>query len=148
MNTLVINQTHVFISFIFIGIIISFIFDLFRLIRISYKFSNISVILQDTLFWLLSGIIIIYSILILNSGEIRVYLFFSMFLGIVIYTCFISTYIIKIGNKILHIFNIFVKALYSMINICFNICINIQRKFIYSIKNFSKKILRIERRIL
>jgi len=58
-----------------------------------------------------AGIIILYSVFKLNSGEIRMYLFFSMLLGIIIYTIFISRYIILIGKNIfkllINTFNMF-----------------------------------------
>ena len=99
------EQIKIFLIFIFVGIIISLIFDIFRILRKVYKFSNVLIYLQDILFWLLTGIIILHSIFEYNSGSIRIYLFFSMFIGIIIYTCTISQYILNIGVYMLKLIN-------------------------------------------
>lgn len=117
---LVNHQLKIFFIFILLGIIISFIFDIFRILRKTYRFTNIMIYIQDILFWLLTGIIILHSIFTYNSGEIRLYLFFSMFIGIVIYTCSISHYTIEIGTLILKTINKTTTFLYKPFKIIYN----------------------------
>ena len=56
------NQVYTFFIFILNGLLIGILFDTFRILRKSFKFSNIITNLQDIIFWILSGLILIYSI--------------------------------------------------------------------------------------
>ena len=94
------NEFSVFLAFVLIGIIISFIFDFFRILRCVYKTPDFVTILEDIAFWLISGIILLLGIFVLNDGNIRGYLFIGLFSGV-----FISKNIINIGTKILNLFN-------------------------------------------
>ena len=51
-----------FLQFVLIGVIISIIFDFFRSYRMNKKVSNISVMIQDILFFVIATIIIIMGI--------------------------------------------------------------------------------------
>ena len=73
------SQEQVFILFFIIGAIIGVIFDFFRVIRKTFKVPDYITFIQDILFFILSGIIIIYGIIILNNGEIRLFLFLAIF---------------------------------------------------------------------
>lgn len=109
------EQIQTFLIFIVVGIIISLIFDIFRILRKVYKFSDMLIYMQDILFWLLTGIIILQSIFIFNSGDIRVFLFFGIFIGVFVYTSLFSQYIIKIGTIILNVFNKIINLIYTQI---------------------------------
>ncbi len=99
------NEFNVFLAFVLIGIIISFIFDFFRILRCVYKTPDFVTILEDIAFWLISGIILLLGIFVLNDGNIRGYLFIGLFSGVCLYIVFISKNIINIGTKILNLFN-------------------------------------------
>ena len=79
------NEFNVFLSFVLIGLIIGFLFDFFRILRRSYKTPDAVTIIEDSIFWITSGILILLGIFVLNEGKIRAYLFIGMFLGIVFY---------------------------------------------------------------
>ena len=82
------NEFNVFLAFVLIGIIISFIFDFFRILRCVYKTPDFITILEDVAFWLISGIILLLGIFVLNDGNIRAYLFLGLFSGICVYIVF------------------------------------------------------------
>ena len=98
---MVTNQ--VFLSFIFIvnGIVIGLLFDFFRILRKTFKTKDIVTYIQDILFWILTGIILLYSIFTFNNGEIRLFMFLAIMIGISIYMLIFSSYIIKINVYIL-----------------------------------------------
>ena len=98
------SQEQVFILFFIIGTIIGIIFDFFRVIRKSFKIPDHITFIQDILFFIMAGIIIIYGIIILNSGEIRLFLFLAIFFGMLIYFLTIS--------------NLYVIILYEIVNLC------------------------------
>lgn len=133
------QQLKTFLIFIVVGIIISFIFDIFRILRKTYKFTNIMIYIQDILFWLLTGIIILHSIFTYNSGELRIYLFFSIFIGIVLYTCSISTHIIDIGTIILKIINKLIIILFKPFKFLQDKLVKQIQKISYTVNKAVKK---------
>ena len=54
-----VNQTYLFIIFTIVGIIIGILFDIFRILRKSFKTKDIVTHIEDIFFWILTGIIII-----------------------------------------------------------------------------------------
>lgn len=94
---MVVKQTYLFLMFLLNGLIIGIFFDFFRILRKSFNTSDIVTYIEDFLFWLLTGILILYSIFTFNNGEIRIYMFIGIILGITFYMLTISTYIIKIN---------------------------------------------------
>ena len=56
------NQAYLFLIFSITGILIGALFDIFRALRKSFKTSNIITYIEDIVFWLLTGTLIIYNI--------------------------------------------------------------------------------------
>ena len=100
---MVTNQAHLFLIFIINGILIGLLFDMFRISRKVIKTSNFITYIEDILFWILTGIIILYSIFVFNNGQLRFYMFLGIILGAICYLLFISSYVIKINVKIINI---------------------------------------------
>ncbi len=118
------SQEQIFIFFFIIGIIIGIIFDVFRSIRKVIKSNNVITFIQDLLFIIISGNLIIYSIIKLNNGFIRFYIFLAITIGI-------SIYFLTISNICAIILTIFIK-----------IFINILKYPIKSYKVLAKKYLK------
>lgn len=95
------NQAYIFIIFVIVGIIIGIIFDFFRILRKSFKTRDFITYIEDIVFCILTGFILLYSIFKFNSGEIRIYMFFGVLIGCTIYMLTISKYFIKINVFIL-----------------------------------------------
>ncbi len=104
-------QLYNFCIFIVLGIIISFIFDVFRILRKKFKTNNFFTYIEDISFWLISGSLIILAIFKFNEGELRFYIFIGILIGIVIYimlfTKFINSILLKILTPIKKILDIF-----------------------------------------
>ncbi len=101
---MVTNQTNLFLIFIVNGIIIGLLFDFFRVLRITFKTSDIITYIEDILFWILTGSIILYSVFTFNNGEIRLFLFLGILLGCICYMLTLSSYIIKTNTTIINFF--------------------------------------------
>ena len=56
------NQAYLFLVFTLTGFIIGALFDVFRILRKSFKTSDFITYLEDILFWALTGFLIIYNI--------------------------------------------------------------------------------------
>lgn len=151
------SQAILFLIFAINGLIIGILFDFFRITRRSFKTGIILTSIEDIIFWILTGLIILYSIFIFNNGIIRGYMFIGLSCGIILYLLTLSSFFIKINVSIINfikriviiIFNILsipIKFLYNLllkaISIIFrpfsNIFINIKHHF----STFATKILK------
>ena len=97
------NQAYLFLIFAVNGIAIGLLFDLFRILRKSFKTNDFFTYIEDIIFWILTGIILLYSIFTFNNGEIRLFMFLGLFIGILMYMLMISSYIIKINVYIINL---------------------------------------------
>ena len=120
-----INQAYLFLIFVLDGFIIGLLFDFFRILRKTFKTSDIITYIQDILFWILTGLVVLYSIFIFNNGEMRIYIFLGILIGIVLYILLLSKYIIKINvfiiNKIKWFISIILKIIFMPFKFIFNI---------------------------
>ena len=88
------NQANLFVIFSLVGIIIGLLFDIFRVLRKVFKTKDILTYIEDILFWILTGIIIIYSMYRFCDGELRFFMMVGIMFGSIIYILSISKYII------------------------------------------------------
>lgn len=145
---MVTNQAYLFFIFTINGIIIGLLFDFFRIARKVFNTNDIVTYLEDILFWILAGAIVLYSIFVFNNGVLRLYMFLGILLGAFVYMLFVSSYIIKINIKIINIlksiFKIFIlpfSFIYKLLHKIFLkpitfLFINIRKNF----TNFDTKI--------
>ena len=89
------QQLFCLITFMITGIAIGCLFDIFRILRRSFKTVDWVIFLQDILFWIIAGFIMLFSIFTFNHGEIRAYIFVGILLGIILYILTISKFLIK-----------------------------------------------------
>ncbi len=124
------NQLELFLIFIINGIIIGILFDIFRVLRKTFKTNDLVTYLEDILFWILTGIIVLYSIFTFNNGEIRLFMFIAIFIGSIIYLFLFSSYFIKINVTILNILKNIILKIIKIIGIPFKyICMFIRKIF-------------------
>lgn len=128
---MVTNQAYLFIIFTINGIIIGILFDIFRILRRSFKTTDIITYVQDILFWILAGFILLYSIFTFSNGEIRFYMFLGVFLGCLIYMLMFSKYFIKINVKIVTFIKEIVAKLISILIFPIKILANFFKKVLF-----------------
>ena len=100
---MVANQAYVFFIFTINGILIGLLFDFFRILRKAIKTSNFITYVEDIIFWILTGFIILYSIFVFNNGELRLFVFLGILIGVLVYMFFISEYFIRYNIKMINI---------------------------------------------
>lgn len=142
---MVINQATLFLIFILNGFLVGVLFDIFRIIRKTFKTKDIVTYIQDILFWILTGFLIIYFVFNFSEGEIRGYMFIAIVLGIGMYilTCskiitIISVYILNKIIRACEIITIPFKYIIKQMFLLFKQC----AKKVKNIK-FSKKMPKI-----
>ena len=79
------SQAMLFLLFALDGVIIGILFDFFRILRRRFSTGNILTALEDVIFWISTGLILLYSIFVYNNGVIRGYMFLGAFCGITLY---------------------------------------------------------------
>ena len=145
------NQVYVFAIFILNGFLIGILFDIFRILRKSFKTPDFITYIEDILFWISSALLLLYSIFKFNNGELRMYIFLGIISGFLVYFLIfsklfvdISVYTIKLIKKLINMliivpFRFFVKTINKIIyKPTIFLCVNmtkIFKKMIY----FSKK---------
>lgn len=98
---MIMNQVYLFFIFIANGVLIGILFDFFRILRKSFKTSDILTYIEDFLFWILTGFSILYFMFVFNNGEIRLFMFLGIAVGITLYMLIFSSFLIKINVTII-----------------------------------------------
>ena len=141
------NQAYIFMAFSIVGVTIGILFDFFRIIRKTIKTNDFFTYIEDILFWILTGIIIIFSMYYFCDGELRFFMVIGIVLGAIIYLLTISRYVIKISIFFINIIKkIIINPIYAIIRFfkkkilrqIFIICINFRKNFIRILKKYKK----------
>jgi len=137
------SQIYILIAFFITGICIGLLFDIFRVSRKAFKTPNILIYIEDVLFWILSGIIVLYSIFIFNNGEMRLFMFLGIILGGIMYMVLLSSYIIKINVKIIKLIQKILEILFIPLKLIYKYLVKFLLKpslfiFINIRKNITK----------
>lgn len=112
---MVTNQAYLFIIFIANGFFIGLLFDFFRILRKVIKTSDFITYIEDILFCILTGSTLLYSIFVFNNGEIRLFMFLAIIIGIATYIIFLSSYVIKVNVTIINIFKNIVLKIFAIL---------------------------------
>lgn len=126
-----INQAYLFLIFALNGFVIGLLFDFFRILRKSFKTTDIITYLEDILFWILAGFTVLYSIFVFNNGEIRIYMFLAILIGVILYMLILSSYIIKINVYIIDKIKFYTKSVLNIILIPFKFIFKILKKILF-----------------
>lgn len=141
-NNLIIVQLYSLLIFTISGILVGIFFDIFRVLRKSFKTSDLLTYIEDILFWIITGIFLLFIIFKFNNGEIRSYVIIGLILGIIIYMLAISKHFININVKIIS----FIKKIFKILSYPIKLILNILRKillkpisfFVINIKKINK----------
>ncbi|MGB4311829.1 MAG: spore cortex biosynthesis protein YabQ [Natronincolaceae bacterium] len=89
------QETHILLITICGGILIGFMYDLYRIFRGLFKPKKIATMLQDSVFWVFIFIAAFYVLVFSNEGAIRYYNFLGFALGAGFYGLSLSALVIK-----------------------------------------------------
>ena len=123
MSTFFNSQIGIFLIYLIAGVLICLLYDICRALRKTVKTPDLVTYIEDTIFWILVAIFLIYLIFVLNSGEIR----FFMFIAILYYFT-LSKYFMNISVHILTFVKIIVKKLLSILLIPLKLFLRINKK--------------------
>ncbi len=142
MESTVLNQAYLLLVYLISGLLIGMIFDIFRVFRRTFKTSDFFTYIEDILFWIITGIFLIFVLFRFSSGEIRIYNILGLSIGFLFYIIFISKCFIKINVKILkfikNILNKIIKIILYPIRFIFKIIRKIFTPFTFFVINIKK----------
>lgn len=125
------NQAYLFLIFVINGILIGVLFDMFRILRRTFKTTDLVTYIEDIAFWILAGFLTLYFIFCYNNGEIRLYIFTGILLGTLMYMLTISKYLIQFSVSIItYIKNIMLHVL-KILLYPFKIIMKILKKVLF-----------------
>lgn len=141
------NQIYLFAIYMLCGIVIGIGFDIFRVLRKSFRTSDMVTYIEDILFGILTGIFLIIMLFIFNNGQLRFFIFIAIFLGLLLYLLTISKYFIKINviiltfiKKLVHMILYPIQKLYKIMTKPFYfLIINLKKLHIRKSKKLSNK---------
>lgn len=133
------QQFSVFLNFCLIGMIIGFVFELFRAFGKVFQFRRRAFFFVDLFLCLLATFYICFALFLWNYGEVRFYIFLALILGMILYYLIISRYIYK---YLILTFK-FVRSMQDFINekriICIRLCYGLKKYFLKEKENQNEK---------
>ena len=107
MSYQIVEESHFFLYSLCLGFVISFIYDIIRLIRNLIPHHWFFISLEDILFWIFTSIVQFLLLYKVNNGMIRWYSIAAALLGMVLYIKSLGQYMVAYMShfirKILHI---------------------------------------------
>jgi spore cortex biosynthesis protein YabQ len=110
------SQIHVFLYSVAGGILIAFIYDIFRLKRRAVKTAAVFIYLEDIAFWMVVAVIMLAVLYYGNEGEIRGYIFLAVIFGVFIYLLLLS-------KIVMNVFMFILKIIYRIFSFVINIMV-------------------------
>ncbi len=96
MNMYSVNQeAYILLATIYGGILIGFIFDLYKVVRGIFHPKKFATNLQDIIFWTIITLVAFYILIFSNHGDLRFYNFLGFMLGVGLYQYLLSKPIVK-----------------------------------------------------
>lgn len=143
------NQASQFLSAIFAGMILSCIYDVFRIFRNVIKHNSIWVNVEDFFYWNFVGIFLYVLIFYSNDGILRWFIIASAILGAFLYNIGIGRFMVKYLSVLINfIINNLLKKPVKRATILFVKVLKIPTKFIkhkLSVRLERRKAVKIKR---
>lgn len=89
------NQFLMVLYSLMLGAFLGIFYDIFRILRLLINPKNLSVFIQDIIYFLISGFVTFVFVLIMNSGESRFYILAGEALGWILYHVSLGDFIYK-----------------------------------------------------
>ncbi|MBW4828008.1 MAG: spore cortex biosynthesis protein YabQ [Clostridiaceae bacterium] len=114
-------QAYVFFTVFYGGLVVGFIYDVYRGFRYYLNPKKIITFIEDLVFWILATLIVFYILIKSNWGELRGYIFIGLFLGLYLYLKLLSKLIYPILLRFLRLLCLIMKKIIKVIIFPFNL---------------------------
>ncbi len=115
MLSTVASQSNLLLFSMLAGVLTGMLFDLYRVLRGFENPNKILTFIEDTLFWILTSIIVFIFLLKTNYAYMREYVYITIALGILIYISVLSKSFIKVEYKVIGIIIKFTRIIFNYV---------------------------------
>lgn len=130
MSQYIVNEASFFLHSLLLGMVITFVYDGFLILRRLIKHSILWISLEDTIFWMVCAVGVFYMLYEENNGILRWFAVFAATLGMMIYKISVSHFFVDVMStiiaKIFHIlfciFRFFMKPIGIAGNKTMSVC--------------------------
>lgn len=134
-------QAKVFMLSFICGAVFSALYDVLRLFRIYKRHTNLLIYIEDILYWCVCAFLFFKILLRVNNGEMRFFIPFGFFCGVIIYFNTIGIIVIKTAQKIINTIIYILKLFIEIILTPFRLLWIVIRKPVKFLINLLYKIL-------
>lgn len=134
------SQLFNFLLAIIAGMIFSVFYDVFRAVRICFTFKDLTVAVQDIIYFLFVSLATFCLLLITVNGQIRGYILFGIIVGFVVFKLLFSKYITKIFVFLIKILKTVFIKLSGVFSLILRLLGGIFEKIIKFITKIAKKV--------
>lgn len=103
MSISVSSQANIFLYAVLGGMLVAFIYDLFRIKRRAVKTSTIITGIEDFCYWILVALVMFAMVYYSNEGELRGFIFIGSIIGVILYILLLSRLVISSSLFIIRI---------------------------------------------
>ncbi|MDR5659178.1 spore cortex biosynthesis protein YabQ [Serpentinicella sp. ANB-PHB4] len=109
------QELYIFLACVYGGLLIGFVYDIYKIFRLVFNPKKIATMLQDLIFWIIISCIAFYILIWSNKGVIRFYNYLGFILGAFAYYHVLSKAITKTILFILQSIRTFVIDLFKLV---------------------------------
>lgn len=142
------NQAYIFLCAVLGGMLIAFLYDLFRIRRKALKTNLAIIYIEDFVYWILVALIMFGVVYFSNDGELRGFIFLGAFLGVVLYVLLLSKLVVGSAMFIIRLICRILKAVWSVLTYPFRVTFRILRVPARFISKVSGRFFRNTRHIV
>jgi spore cortex biosynthesis protein YabQ len=97
------------------GVITGVLFDLYRVFRGLENPNVVVTFIEDTLFWIFTGIVVFIFLLSTNYAYMREYVYIAIAVGVILYMWLISKHFIKVQYKVIRFVTKFIRVSFNFL---------------------------------
>ncbi len=101
MSEIIFQEADFFMASFLCGVFLLVIYDGIRIIRRTFRHGKVMTAIEDMIFWLISGLMVFVMMYEKNDGTVRGTALLSIGLGMLLYHCFISSYVVGLGYRLI-----------------------------------------------
>ena len=136
MSQNIMNEITFFVHSFLLGIIITFVYDGFVVLRRVIRHNLVMISLEDMIFWIACAIGVFYMLVEENNGILRWFAVFGATLGMLAYKESVSDFVVKAASTMIR--SVF-RVASRIIGIFFRPVFFLGKKFCHVMKKFTKK---------
>ncbi|MCX7711966.1 MAG: spore cortex biosynthesis protein YabQ [Clostridia bacterium] len=139
MASTVYNQAYVFLCAVAGGILIAFLYDLFRIRRKALKTNIVFIYIEDFVYWILVALVMFGIVYFSNEGELRGYIFLGTLTGVILYILTLSKIVIGSAIMIIKVIYRIVSTIWKVVTYPFRLVYKILRVPARGVKKHTRR---------